>query len=124
FRPVPGTIEYRGATRAENGLIYGLTNEGKYYAFDPVNRETIHIGDLPANRQRFPYLHDEPVGEDGLIIGITADRVYAIDPSDHSCETIAQDDSLAGGVHGFYVTGEGMLYFGAGAELWRCLLFD
>ncbi|MFP3902614.1 MAG: hypothetical protein ACLFWB_00095 [Armatimonadota bacterium] len=124
FRPVPGTTEYRGATRAENGLIYGLTNEGKYYAFDPVKRETVHVGELPTNRQRFPYLHDEPVGKDGLIIGITADQVYAIDPSDHSCETIAQDDSLAGWVHGFYVTKDGVLYFGAGADLWRCRLFD
>ncbi|MBD3293376.1 MAG: hypothetical protein GF393_10660 [Armatimonadia bacterium] len=117
FSPVPGTTEYLGATRADNGLIYGLTNTGSYYAFDPVARETVHVGTLPGERLRFPYLHDEPVGEDGLIIGLVDDLAYAIDPADHSIRRLAQHDALR--AHGFYVTADGVLYCGRGSDLWR-----
>ena len=117
FKPVPGTIEYRGAVRADNGLIYGLTDTGKYYAFDPVARETVFVGTLPANVIRYPYLHDEPVGEDGLIIGLTDDIAFAIAPADNSIRTLAQHDALR--AHGFYVTEEGVVYCGRGGDLWR-----
>jgi outer membrane protein assembly factor BamB len=114
---VPGTTQYLGAVRADSGLIYGLTDDGRYYAFDPVARETVHAGTLPGKRLRFPYLHDEPVGEDGLLVGLADDLAYAIDPSDHSVRTLAQHDALR--AHGFYVTGDGVLYCGRGSDLWR-----
>jgi outer membrane protein assembly factor BamB len=118
--PVPGTRYYGRAIRAKTGIVYGLAGE-KYYAFDPVKREVVFTGDLPATGAHFPGLSDEPVGPGGLIYGLAGDAVYAIDPADHSARVIARHDSLKR-VRGFLVTQAGDLYYGAGPTLMRCRL--
>jgi hypothetical protein len=118
-RPIPGTAGYSRAVRAETGIIYGLARGTEYYAFDPVKRETVFTGELPGKRSHFPGLADHPVGEKSLIYGLMDDAVFAIDPVDHSVSIIAQHDSL-NGAFGFYVTRDGVLYYGSGAHLWRC----
>jgi hypothetical protein len=66
-------------------------------------------------------LHDEPVGEKGIVFGLGDDAVFAIDPADHSARIVARHESIAR-AHGFYITGEGDLYYGSGATLMRCRL--
>ncbi len=119
-QPVAGTKSYGRLVSARNGIVYGLAG-GQYFAFDPVKRETIFIGDLPVKGTYFPSLSDEPVGEKGLIYGLGEDAIFAIDPADHSVKVIARDDSISG-VHGFHVTADGVLYYGAETTLWRCKL--
>lgn len=118
FKPVPETRTYGRMVRAETGIVYGLSG-AKYYAYDPVERDVLHVGELPAGRVHFPGLHDEPV--DGLIYGLADDLVFAIDPADHSVRTVAQHESLSR-AHGFMVTDDGVLYYGSGPWLWRCEL--
>jgi len=116
-QPVPGSRHYGRLVRAETGIVYGLAG-AQYFAYDPVKRETLMVGDLPGKRVPFPGLNDEPVGPDGLIYGIADDTLYAIDPADHSVGVVAEHESL-GRAHGFMVTEDGVLYYGSGPWLWR-----
>lgn len=123
--PVHGTQTYGRAVRARNGLIYGLASE-KYYAFDPKTRTVLFIGDLPVKDLHFPQLNREPVGPRGLLYGLGDDAVFSIDPADHSARIVARDPSLGSpgerGAFGFYVTQDGVLYYGSEATLMRCKL--
>ncbi len=115
-QPVPGTRTYGRVIRAETGTVYGIAGN-QYFAYDPVARETVYIGDLPGERVHFPGLSDDPVA--GLIYGLVDDRVFAIDPADHSVKVVAEHESISR-AHGFHVTPEGVLYYGSGPDLWRC----
>jgi len=119
-QPVPGATSYGQPVRARNGLIYGLA-AGKYYAFDPVKRETVFVGEVPVTGAKFPGLHQEPVGEKGLIYGLIEDAIVAIDPADNSFNIMARHESIKR-AHGFMITGDGVLYYGCGPKLWRCRL--
>ncbi len=122
LQPVPGTKTYGAVARADNGLIYCIAHPGHYFALDPVSRETVFVGELPDGldgyAMRFPGLTDRPAGPDGLIYSVIGGAVYAIDPTDHSMSMVADHPSLVD-AHGFYVTDEGVLYYGAWSDLWR-----
>ena len=124
-RPLPGARRYLAPARAETGAVYtlALSADGarQYVAYDPVRRRTLHVGDLPGRALRFPYLHEEPVGPEGLLIGLVDDAVFAISPADHSVQVLGRHPSIAR-AHGFMVTADGTLYYGSGPELWRCRL--
>lgn len=121
-QPFAGATSYGAVVRAPTGIIYG-GSANRYYAFDPKKREVIFAGKLPVKSVRFPELNDIPVGPRGLIYGIGDGAVFAIDPIDHSAKIIVADPSLAN-AYGFYVTSEGVLYFGAGSRLMRCRLTE
>ncbi|MGD9495472.1 MAG: hypothetical protein AB7Y46_04080 [Armatimonadota bacterium] len=123
--PIPGAPSYSAPARAQTGIIYMLasTPEGlRYLGYDPVRRETVHIGERPGRSPHFPSLHEQPVGPEGLIVGLIDDAVWAIDPADRSARVLARHDSIAD-AHGFMVTEDGVLYYGSEAQLWRCRLF-
>jgi len=120
--PIPGARSYSAPVRAENGLVYmfASTDDGRrYLAYDPVKRETVFTGETGFQTVHFPLLHDSPVGPEGLLIGLGDDAVFAIDPVDHSVRVLARDPSISD-AHGFMVSDDGVLYYGSGAELWRC----
>jgi len=122
--PVPGARSYSAPARADTGIVYLLTSTDSgptYVAYDPVKRETVFVGELPGARSHFPSLHEQPVGPEGLIIGLVDDAVWAIDPSDHSARVLARHESIAG-AQGFTVTDDGVLYYGSDTQLWRCRL--
>lgn len=116
-QPVPGARRYGTVVAAPNGLIYGLA-QNHYYVFDPVKRETVHVGVLPTGQVRFPGLHPSTVGPDNLIYGIAGGAVIAINPRDNSASVVAKDNSLRSG-RGLYVTKDKVLYYGSGATLMR-----
>ena len=117
-QPAPGARAYGRAIRAGNGLIYGVT-AGKYYAFCPKKKTVVFTDALPVKRLRFPQLHDEPVGDQGIIYGLGDDAIFAIDPADHSVRIVARHESISR-AHGFYITQQEDLYYGSGATLMRC----
>jgi outer membrane protein assembly factor BamB len=123
--PVPGQENYGRAVRGHNGLIYGLAGE-TYYVFDPKTRSVVFTGELPVKSLRFPHLNREPVGPRGLIVGLGDDAVYCIDPADNSARVLGRHPSIGSpgkrGAHGFFVTPDGVLYFGSEATLMRCRL--
>ena len=116
-QPIPESRYYRSMTRADTGLIYGMTS-GEYYAFDPIKRAVVHRGKLPVKYARFPYLSDHPGGPGGLIYGIGDDAIFVIDPRDHSARVVARHESLKR-CQGFYVTKAGVVYYGSGDTLMR-----
>lgn len=123
--PVEGAVSYSAPVRAPSGVVYGIAYTAErvriMFAWDPIEREPVATAELPGQRLAFPTLHNRPVGPDGLIIGLADDAVYAIDPADHSVNVLARHESIAN-AHGFFVTEDGVLYYGSGAELWRCNL--
>jgi len=125
-QPVPGAKSYSAPVRANTGIVYGISTgeEGgpHYWAYDPVQRATVFVGELPGARSHFPSLHEQPVGPDGLIVGLADDAVFVIDPADHSARVLARDHSIAGS-QGLTVGSDGYLYYGSGPELWRVRLF-
>lgn len=125
--PIPGTKTYGRVVTARNGVIYGVA-DGKYYAFDPKHRAVVFTGTLPVKNLRFPHVNREPVGPQGLIYGLGDDAVFAIDPADHSARIIARDPSLytfrQRHAFGFFVTQDGVLYYGSNATLMRCKLIQ
>jgi outer membrane protein assembly factor BamB len=119
-QPVSGATRYGAVVHARNGLLYGVAGRN-YYAFDPAQRKVVFTGALPVKSLRFPELSDEPAGPRGLIYGVGDDAVFAIDPADHGVRIVARDKSL-GRAHGFFVTPDETLYYGAGTRLMRCRL--
>ncbi len=123
FTPVEGAVSYSAPVRAPTGVVYGIANTAEreriVFAWDPIEHETMATAELPAQRLAFPWLHDRPIGPDGLIVGLAGDAVYAIDPADHSVDVLGRHESITNS-HGFFVTEDGVLYYGSGAELWRC----
>lgn len=119
-KPVPGTRSYWRAVRLRDGRVFGVTGD-QYYVFDPVKRLTLATGPLPVKALAFPTLNDEPVGEQGLVYGIGEGAVFAFDPAANAVRIVGRHPSLTR-AHGFLVTGEGVLYYGSGADLWRCVL--
>lgn len=120
LQPVPGTREYGRAILARNGRIYGLAG-GNYYVFEPRAGRVVFTGRLPVTSVRFPGLNDDSVGSRGLMVGLGDDAVFAIDPADNRAKVLARHQSLTR-AHGFYITDDGVLYYGSGATLMRCKL--
>lgn len=124
--PVPGTEHYRWATMGRNGLVYGITNT-HYFVFDPKARRVVHVGELPLpDKNLTVLLAPEPTGPEGLIVGLLRGRVFAIDPRDHSVRVLAEHPSILRDEHvtehttlAIWASPEGVLYYGAGPELWR-----
>ena len=126
--PLKGTTVYAKGAAAKNGLVYIVTAERKYLAFDPVKREMVFSGDLPATGAKASGLKmvDDAAGPDGLIYGLMDDAVFAIDPADHSCRIVGHHPSIArkfeDALHGTlaeWSAADGTLYYGSGSELWR-----
>jgi hypothetical protein len=118
FQPLPGTQSYRSLARAPNGVVYGFT-DAKYFAFHPQQRKVLFTGDLPVKTLRYPGVRGAPDGPRGLIHGIGDDAVFAIDPADHRARIVARHKSLET-AFGYFVTGDGILYYGSGSHLMRC----
>lgn len=116
-QPIPGTTHYGYAAMGSNGLIYGLAGR-QYYVFDPMERNVVKTGEMPVRGYHFPAMADGPAGPSGLIYGLADDAIYAFDPADHGVRVIARHESIKR-AHGMFVTGDGALYYGADAELWR-----
>ena len=119
-KPVPGTRTYGRAVRLNDGRVFGLAGTA-YYLFDPVKRQVLSTGDLPASPAAFPMLNDATVGPRGIVYGIGNGAVFAFDPADNAVRIVGKHPSLDR-VHGFLVTSDGALYYGSGADLWRCRL--
>ena len=130
--PLDGTRSYGKLVMAPGGLIYGIEADvhedkpSRYYAFDPVRREMIFVGELPLINARSAHLVDEPSGPNNLILGLTEDAVFAIDPSDHSARVLGRHESIRAkfedALHGTvaeWATPEGTLYYGSQGDLWR-----
>jgi len=124
FRPVAGARQYQGLALTANGMVHGLatTADGlSRFVFDPAKQTTVLAEPMPLRRSWFPYLHDAQVGPKKLLVGLADDAIFGIDPADNSVTILAQDKSVFGAL-GFWVTDDGMVYYGSGATLWRCSL--
>ncbi len=118
IQPVAGARSYQAVVRGRDGLVYGVAGD-RWFVVDPRRRETLHVGELPGKALRFPFLHDTPVGPAGAIVGLVDDLVFAIDPATRAVKVLGRHDSLRV-AHGFTVTDEGVLYYGAKTRLMRC----
>jgi len=125
--PITGTRTYRWACADRNGLLYAVSDDERYFVFDPSQRRVVHTGELPAPKGNYTSLMArQPMGPRGLIVGLLRGLVFAIDPVSHDVSVIARHPSILRDEHvtdhttrAIWGSPEGVLYYGAGPELWR-----
>lgn len=113
--PVPGATNILALATAPDGSVFGTTNSGAWFRFDPATATVTASGGSPYG----PILNVE-LGPDGMLYGASASAVFRINPADNSFELVATPGS------GYYRTlafdGAGRLYWGSGAHLFRATL--
>jgi len=128
LQPIVGATDYGRAMRASNGLIYGCAGK-QYYVLDPRQRKVIYRGNIPEmeniKSSRSPLLCAMQVGERKFIYGVERNMgaLLEIDPANSQMRIVARDKSLQQ-IRDAFISPEGVLYYGAGAELMRCKLVE
>ena len=110
---LPGAASYP-AMVAAGGKIFAAAG-AKMLVFDPASMKTLKTIPLPGGQVEISLgLHSS-----GRLVGLTGSSVYVVDPTKE--ELLSQAKSPVPIKCGFAVTGD-WVYFGSGAELWRCRL--
>ncbi len=111
--PVPGATWIYALVTASNGKVYGSTERGDWFEYDPITRAVTVLG-------AFPY---GPVlgminGPDGRIYGHTSTTIFAVDPATNTVAKIA-DTANDNRNRTDAFDAQGRLYFASGPSLMR-----
>jgi hypothetical protein len=126
LQPIAGATDYGRAICAANGLIYGCAGK-EYYVFDPKLCKVIYRGKIPdmdnVRSVISPLLCAQQVGQQKLIYGVerNSGALLQINPANNQMKVVARDKSLKQ-IREAYISPDGILYYGSGAELMRCRL--
>jgi hypothetical protein len=109
--PVPGARSITDLVTARNGKVYGFA-DAHLFVFD-VTARTLSVTDVQMPDLIFNSL---AVGPEGLLWGLTKQRVFAIDPSSNRIvfETVAPEPITAG-----FALDATSLYYASGAKIYR-----
>ncbi|NWF92526.1 MAG: hypothetical protein HXY46_06385 [Syntrophaceae bacterium] len=111
--PVAGAKTILSLATTLDGMLYGITDNEKAFAFDPEKREVIKVMDLefkePAEISLLP-------GPEGKLYGLSKEAIFSIDPANHQISLLAKppvpiDEGMA-------ILGR-KIYFGSGSNLWE-----
>ena len=111
--PVPGATWIFALATAGNGMVYGSTETGDWFRFDPISRSVTQLGAFPYG----PVLGLIP-GPGGKLYGHTSNTIFSVDPSTNSVTKVADttnDDRYR--TDAFDASGR--LYFASGPSLMR-----
>ena len=111
--PVPGATWIFALATAANGMVYGSTETGEWFVFDPITRSVTRLGAFPYG----PVLGMIP-GPGGKLYGHTSTTVFSIDPATSAVTKVADttnDDRYR--TDAFDTAGR--LYFASGSSLMR-----
>lgn len=111
--PVPGATWIVGLVTASNGMVYGSTETGAWFEYNPVTRSVTNLGAFPYG----PAL-GMINGPDGKIYGHTSDAIFSVDPATNSVVKIA-DTTSDDRYHTDAFDAQGRLYFASGPSLMR-----
>jgi hypothetical protein len=111
--PVPGARAILSLAVTAGGIVYGITDRGKVFSFDPERVEVINIFDLGLKE---PIETSLQLGPGGRLYGLAREAIFFIDPRNDEVSLMVKPPVP---IH----SGMGMLdrkiYFGSGANLWE-----
>lgn len=86
--PVPGALRIEALTTAPDGTVFGSTDAGTWFRFDPKTATILASGTSP-----YGDIHDLVTGPGGLIYGLTNSGLFRIDPAGNSFEFLTAPGS-------------------------------
>jgi hypothetical protein len=111
--PVPEAKTILSLEVTVDGLLYGITDNGKVFVFDPEKKEIRKIFDLGFKEPREISLQ---LGPDLRLYGLAKEAIFFIDPRNDQI-SLVMEPSVP--VHsGMAMLGR-KIYFGSGANLWE-----
>ena len=111
--PVPEAKTILSLAVTVEGLLYGITSNGKVFVFDPEKKEIRKVFDLGFKEPREISLH---LGPDLRLYGLSTEAVFFIDPRSDQVSLVTKPPVR---IHsGMAMLGR-KIYFGSGANLWE-----
>lgn len=111
--PVLGAKTIRSLAATMDGVIYGITDNGKVFVFDPEKREVKKIFDLGFKEPREISLQ---LGPEGKLYGLAEEAIFLLDPKNDQISLLAKPPvSIDSGM----ALLNRKIYFGSGANLWE-----
>ncbi|NWG01922.1 MAG: hypothetical protein HXY44_03565 [Syntrophaceae bacterium] len=111
--PVPEAKTILSLATTVDGLVYGITDHGKVFVFDPEKREVRKIFDLGFKEPREISLQ---LGPDLRLYGLAKEAIFFIDPRNDEVSLVAQPPVPISS--GMAILGQ-KIYFGSGANLYE-----
>ncbi len=111
--PVPGAKTILSLAVTVEGLLYGITDNEKVFAFDPDKKESLKIFDLGFKDPRETSLQ---LGPDLRLYGLTKDVIFSIDPRNDQV-SLVMESSIP--INSGMAMLDRKIYFGSGASLWE-----
>ncbi len=111
--PVPGARTILSLAVTTGGIVYGITDHGKIFSFDPERAEVIKIFNLGLKEPTETSLQ---LGADGRLYGLAREAVFAIDPRNDEVSLLTKPPVPI--TAGMAILGQ-KIYFGSGAHLWE-----
>ncbi|PZF81091.1 hypothetical protein [Jiangella anatolica] len=112
FVPTPGAKFIFSLATAADGTVYGVTDNGRWFRFDPDTRTVTSLGDFPLGTATAL-----ATGPDGVVYGLTAGALFRIDAATDTVTALTD----VGGT--FYRTiafdDAGRVYWGNWSEVMR-----
>lgn len=111
--PVPEARTILSLAATPEGLVYGITDHEKVFAFDPYRREVRKVFDLGLKR---PLENSLQMGQDGLLYGLTQEMIFFIQPGKDEVYPLAKPPVTI--TSGMAISGR-RLFFGSHANLYE-----
>jgi hypothetical protein len=111
--PVPEAKIILSLAVTVEGLLYGITNNGKVFVFDPEKKEVRKIFDLGFKEPREISLQ---LGPDLRLYGFAKEAIFFIDPRNDQVSPVTKPPVS---IHSGMAMLGWKIYFGSGANLWE-----
>jgi hypothetical protein len=109
--PVAGAGAISSLVKAPNGLVYGATNTGAWFTFDPTRRTITRLGGFPGA------IRTMTTGPDGNLYAATSTAVYWIEPETNQITKLTDAHIEQNRILEF--DNDGRLYWANGTRLMR-----
>ena len=111
--PVPGARAILSLAVTAGGIVYGVTDRGKVFSFDPERVEVINIFDLGLEE---PIETSLQLGSGGRLYGLAREAIFFIDPRNDQVSLMVKPPVP---IHSGMAMLDRKIYFGSGANLWE-----
>jgi hypothetical protein len=110
---VPQATTIRSLASTEEGVIYGITENGKVFVFDTQKREVKKVFDLGFNNPLEISLHPGP---EGKLYGLAQEAIFVIDPKTDQVSLLVKPSvPITSGMAMI----DRKIYFGSDGNLWE-----
>jgi len=111
--PVPGARTILSLAVTTGGIVYGITDHGKVFSFDPERVEVLKIFDLGLKEPAETSLQ---LGPGERLYGLAREAIFVIDPRNDEVSLLTKPPVPI--TAGMAILGQ-KIYFGSGANLWE-----